>query len=139
MHHSELRIACAWQRPPSALIPLQTLIACPSPLSFAFVAFVDDAHDVSEWALAARTGRDLGQALATLWVVRERRLGLEVTLGAAAAVPAFLQAPQPALNEAHTLLSLRGPCSRTCHTSLHPCPLRPPGRPAAPPWPGRLP
>src|SRR5215212_913403 len=31
MHHSELRIACAWKRPPSALIPLQTLIACLSP------------------------------------------------------------------------------------------------------------
>src|SRR5918993_5963905 len=31
MHHSELRIACAWQRPPSARMPLQTLIACPLP------------------------------------------------------------------------------------------------------------
>src|SRR5215213_8778459 len=33
MHHSELRIACALQRPPSARIPLQALIAYPSPLS----------------------------------------------------------------------------------------------------------
>src|SRR5215212_5983846 len=33
MHHSELRIACALQRPPSDLIPLQVLIACPSPFT----------------------------------------------------------------------------------------------------------
>src|SRR5918993_564140 len=33
MHHSELRIACALHRSPAAVIPLQTLIACRSPVA----------------------------------------------------------------------------------------------------------
>src|SRR5918994_68056 len=75
MHHSELRIACAWQRSPSALIPLQMLIACLSPL----LAFVD--HDVAVilWPQAARL--------------------------AAAVTDVLFEVREPVFNDVHTLLS----------------------------------
>src|SRR5918995_6037154 len=102
MHHSELRIACAWQRPPSALIPLQMLIACPSPL----LAFVDHA-DVNLGASTAlwTHPRDVPRRV----VVVDHHVAVilwpQAALLAAATTDVLFEVREPVLNEVHTLPS----------------------------------
>src|SRR5918995_516568 len=102
MHHSELRIACAWQRPPSALIPLQMLIACPSPL----LAFVDHA-DVNLGASTAlwTHPRDVPRRV----VVVDHHVAVilwpQAARLAAAVTDVLFEVREPVLNDVHTLPS----------------------------------